>query len=143
MIAANTNGVEIVRSDNLVQNNWIGTDASGTLDLGHAGPGVFINGGSGTQVLENVIAFNGVSAGGTGVAVSFRAAGNAIVSNSIYSNEGLGIDLNDDGVTPTMKAIRMPARTTCKTIRSCSRQSAVLRQPWSPEHSTACPMNRS
>ncbi len=100
VIADNINGVEIVRSDNLVWNNWIGTDKSGTIDLGNLGPGVFLNDGSGIQILENVIAFNGIFGGGTGVASLPRADGNPILSNSIYSNEGLGIDLGDDGVTP-------------------------------------------
>ena len=100
VIAGNINGIEIVRSDNLVQHNWIGTDLSGTIDLGNLGPGVFLNDGSGNLVLENVIAFNGIFGGGTGVASLSRAAGNPILSNSIYSNEGLGIDLGGDGVTP-------------------------------------------
>jgi uncharacterized repeat protein (TIGR01451 family) len=43
----------------------------------------------------NKIAFNG----GDGVSVH-SGDGNAILSNSIFSNGGLGIDLNLDGVTP-------------------------------------------
>ncbi len=100
VIAGNINGIEIVRSNNLVQHNWIGTDVSGTIDLGNVGPGIFLNDGSGNLVLENVIAFNGIFGGGTGIAALSRAAGNPILSNSIYANEGLGIDLGDDGVTP-------------------------------------------
>src|SRR5207253_6667811 len=44
----------------------------------------------------NTIAFNGLA----GVAVSTGSnTGNAIRSNSVHSNAGLGIDLNEDGVT--------------------------------------------
>ena len=49
----------------------------------------------------NTIAFNG----GNGVTVgstdyyNYETVGNAILSNSIYSNTGLGIDLGDNGVT--------------------------------------------
>ena len=44
--------------------------------------------------MGNTIAFN---AGGVNV---YSGAGNAILSNSIFSISGLGIDLNVDGVTP-------------------------------------------
>jgi uncharacterized protein (TIGR03437 family) len=51
----------------------------------------------------NVIAFNGVETG-AGVEIGFDldnpAVGNPILGNSIFSNKGLGIDLNGDGVTP-------------------------------------------
>ena len=44
----------------------------------------------------NTIAFNQLA----GVAVVNNATGVEILSNSIFANGGLGIDLNDDGVTP-------------------------------------------
>ncbi len=125
VIAGNINGIEIVRSDNLVQHNWIGTDVSGTIDLGNLGPGILLNDGSGNLVLENVIAFNGIFGGGTGVASLSRAAGNPILSNSIYANEGLGIDLGDDGVTPNDEDDPDTAQTICRTIPCSLRQSAA------------------
>ena len=59
-------------TSNRIQGNFIGTDPTGTLALG-----------------------NGL----TGVVVTNDATGNSILSNSIRSNGGLGIDLGDDGVT--------------------------------------------
>jgi hypothetical protein len=101
-------GVEIVNSaSNVVQGNLIGTDLTGTTDLGNAGHGVSVtNTGSccvgGSNMIGgidpgsgNVIRFNG----GDGVLVT-RMFGNAILGNSIFANTGLGIDLDDDGVTP-------------------------------------------
>jgi CSLREA domain-containing protein len=92
---------------NRVQGNYIGTKKDGTSPLGNDTSGVAmvdaanntIGGISGPEA--NVIAFNG-GAGvvlkhlSTGVAGTF---GNAILRNSIFSNTGLGIDLNGDGRT--------------------------------------------
>ncbi len=85
---------------NVVQGNYIGTDTSGTLPLGNFRSGIALgdalnNTVGGTAVKAgNLIAFNHES----GV-VFYNASGNAIFSNSIHSNIGLGIDLGDDGVT--------------------------------------------
>jgi hypothetical protein len=104
-------------ASNVVQGNLIGTDATGSVPLGN---GSVLNGGAGVLVAGtnnviggtaagagNVIAFNvGPAAGapqqghGQGVVVLGGGTGNIIRGNSIYSNSGLGIDLNDDGVTP-------------------------------------------
>ena len=84
--------------DSLVQGNLIGTDRTGTKPLGNGGNGVSLyrNGtvGGDNAAFANVIAFNG----GDGVAV--RDTGNRILGSSIFSNGGLGIDLNEDGPTP-------------------------------------------
>ncbi len=87
---------------NRVQGNRIGTDITGTAAIGNVGNGVHASGGpntiGGTDSSQgNVIAFNG----GAGVALpaDFGLFA-AILSNSIFSNVGLGIDLGDDGVTP-------------------------------------------
>jgi CSLREA domain-containing protein len=79
-----------------IQGNFIGTDASGTQDLGNRTFGVGIRdavgtvvGGS-TQSSANTIAFNG----GGGVMISGTdSTGNRVLSNSLFSNGGLGIDL--------------------------------------------------
>ena len=89
---------------NLVQGNFIGTDASGTIDLGHLGSGVFIGGGAADNLIGgtepgagNTIAFNGVGDTWAGIALDPSAgSGNALLSNLVYSNRGLGIDLNND-----------------------------------------------
>ncbi len=100
--------------DNVIQGNFIGTDAGMTEDLGNALAGVRIVGQSssnqvGAELIEgvsgpgNAIAFNG----GNGVELvqapgdpPFDADFNSIFSNSIWDNGGLGIDLEADGVTP-------------------------------------------
>ena len=87
---------------NVVQGNFIGTDVSGNVDLGNRSHGVeVIRGAShntigGPEIASgNTIAFNS----GDGVRVS-DGTGNAILSNAIFSNDGLGIDLSPNGVTP-------------------------------------------
>jgi hypothetical protein len=91
---------------NKVVGNYVGTDASGTKDLGNSQEGVFISAPNnivgGTTVGErNVISGNG----GDGVLVSgANTTGNRVLSNSVSSNDGLGIDLlggteNAAGVT--------------------------------------------
>jgi hypothetical protein len=84
---------------NVVQDNRIGTDITGTLPLGNQGDGLHVLdlgitiGGDDDG---NVIAFNG----GRGVAVALPfPASVSILSNAIFSNGGLGIDLGGDGVT--------------------------------------------
>ena len=90
-----------------IQGNSIGTDASGTVDLGNGDHGIFVDRFSslkpkmratigGTNPAEgNTIAFNDAA----GVAVEPPIA-TPILNNRIYANEGLGIDLANDGVTP-------------------------------------------
>jgi hypothetical protein len=88
-----------------VQGNFIGTDAGGTLPLPNDGSGVSFFDAAGNTVggtapgAGNVIAFNL----GSGVALSDRdlpVNANAILGNSIFDNQDLGIDLAEDGVTP-------------------------------------------
>ena len=95
-------------SEASVLGNFIGTDAGGTRALGNERSGVYLSQGiylgpehsariGGTDAGEgNVIAHNGRG----GVVVEAGARGNAIRGNRIFRNEGLGIDLRDDGVSP-------------------------------------------
>jgi hypothetical protein len=84
---------------NEVIGNFIGTDASGTADLGNQGSGVLIEGASNNVVggvtggVSNRIAFNE----GAGISVA-AGTGNALLSNSLHSNGSLGIDLLPYGV---------------------------------------------
>ena len=92
-------------SGNVMQGNFIGTDVTGSADLGNGGEGVIIqdapdNTIGGQQPGEgNVIAFN--SSGGVVVGGSPEdtSVSNSVRGNAIYSNGALGIDLGDDGVS--------------------------------------------
>jgi hypothetical protein len=84
---------------NLIQGNLIGLNAQGTAPLPNNFQGIVFstaenNTVGGTQPgSANKIAFNG----GGGVLV-FAGTGNSIRGNSIFSNNGLGIDLGTAGV---------------------------------------------
>jgi hypothetical protein len=97
-------------TDTLVEGNSIGTDVTGTIPLGNGADGVRIVGNTasnntigGTAAgAGNIIAFNGGPGVGLSPGYSFfpYSVNNAMLSNSIYGNAGLGIDINEDGVTP-------------------------------------------
>jgi CSLREA domain-containing protein len=101
-VRINTNPGE---KGNRVQGNYIGTTKSGTGDLGNTSAGVTDNSiadsenliGGTTRAAANTIAFNGAS---VEVGDGFVPVGTSILRNSIFSNDGLGIDLNGDGITP-------------------------------------------
>ena len=90
-------------TNNLVQGNFIGTDITGRLPLGNEIDGVLITQGASSNSIGgtvtgagNTIAFNldnGVDV------VGVTTTGNSILSNLIFGNGLLGIDLGDDGVT--------------------------------------------
>lgn len=95
---------------NLIQGNRIGTKADGTTALGNGSDGVAFGsdslaGTNGTGPTDdvvggtdagagNIIAFNGGN--GVNIAAGLHIG---ILSNSIFSNGRLGIDLNADGAT--------------------------------------------
>src|SRR5262249_30580385 len=97
-IAGNTlHGVWLSNSStgqNTVQNNLIGFGG-----IGNGGKGVLITGSSNNLIGGasggNIIAFNG----GPGAAVVV-GTNNSITLNLFISNGGLGIDLDDNGITP-------------------------------------------
>ncbi|HST19868.1 MAG TPA: right-handed parallel beta-helix repeat-containing protein [Blastocatellia bacterium] len=95
------NGLDGIFGDvrNVIQGNLIGTDVTGTLPIGNGRNGVrsFADQVGGLNAGEgNTIAFNG----GAGVFVPFLfLRTSTILSNSIFSNGGLGIDLKADGVS--------------------------------------------
>ena len=90
-------------ADDIIQGNLIGTDITGKNALGNAGDGIQFQYGATLETVGglspgvgNTIAFNS----GDGVDVLQSADGDSILSNSIFSNAKLGIDLGGDGVTP-------------------------------------------
>ena len=81
---------------NIIQGNFIGTDTSGTVDLGNAGAGILLNQGASANII-------GGTATGAGNTIAFNAEGvvlqdavtlnDSIEGNSIFGNTGLGISL--------------------------------------------------
>jgi hypothetical protein len=95
-------GVTLQGDDNRVQGNCIGTDITGLVPLGNKICGVKIqSGGSGNLIggtssgEANRIAFNAED----GIRV-VTGKHNSFTANLIFSNNGLGIDLEGDGATP-------------------------------------------
>ncbi|HEU4767608.1 MAG TPA: Calx-beta domain-containing protein, partial [Pyrinomonadaceae bacterium] len=107
VISGNLTGIQISSSfstpsvGNVIQGNLIGLNATGTGPLPNTQHGISVGSGvnntiGGTQSeAANKIAFNG----GAGIAFNGNGLGNRIRGNSIFSNNGLGIDLFLDGVT--------------------------------------------
>jgi len=87
-----------------VQGNYIGTNAAGTGGVPNGANGIFMNFSNNSTIggtaagAGNLIAFNGGS--GVFVGANSTVFSTSILSNSIYSNGGLGIDLEPVGVTP-------------------------------------------
>jgi uncharacterized repeat protein (TIGR01451 family) len=105
VISGNGNdGVRINAStatNNAVKGNRIGTGLNGTTALANVGDGVSVLNAASSNAIGgaagegNIIAFNG----GAGVRID-SGTGNAILSNAIFANSALGIDLSPAGVTP-------------------------------------------
>jgi hypothetical protein len=104
-------------NNNLLEGNFIGTQADGVHALGNGSSGVFVTNGAANNMIGgktagagNIIANNG----GNGVLIGSdpsagfntpAGTGNAVLANSIFGNAGLGIDLGpNDGVTPNDSA---------------------------------------
>src|SRR5438128_404068 len=96
LISANADGIDIANSStgNLIRGNFIGTKADGVSPLGNTNSGVGIfTGSSNTSVGGTVAgAGNRIAFNTRGVVVD-SGTGNTILSNSIFSNAGVGIDL--------------------------------------------------
>ena len=82
---------------NLVQNNYIGTDITGTLDLGNAGSGVLISdngdggvfkgGASGNTIRDNVLSGNNYS----GVSIANPGADNNFIFGNVIGADSSGL----------------------------------------------------
>lgn len=105
VISGNSVGIQLgffsTTVGNVIQGNFIGLNAAGTGPLPNNQQGIAINGAvnntiGGSQIeAANKIAFNGAG----GITITGNAQGNSIRGNSIFSNNGLGIDLGANGVT--------------------------------------------
>ena len=123
----NSGGIQAYGSGTVIQGNDIGTDPSGTLNLGNLGPGVE-DSGSDIQVgglgpgQGNVIAFNGNIWYGPLVRRERRLRPDERLDPEQLDlrQRRLGIDLNNDGVTPNHPGGPVSGRTTIRTTRSSS-----------------------
>ncbi len=98
--------IAVGATGNMVEGNYIGTDLTGAAAVPNT-EGVRVGNGAANNTIGgttpgagNLIAFNRI-----GVSVGVRldisgVRGNAILRNAIFANGQLGIDLEDDGVTP-------------------------------------------
>jgi hypothetical protein len=94
-----THGIELEGNDGctIVWGNLIGLAADGQTPLGNEGSGIYAGEHASVQIDGNWIAYNQ----GNGITVGqCNYRNNRGLPNSIFNNGGLGIDLNDDGVTP-------------------------------------------
>ena len=98
-------GISLGGSNNTVYGNFLGTDTTGTIDLGNDTTGITVSGsdnivGGPAAGEANIIAFNGAISG-AGVSVSgqrVRIRGNRIYGNRSASGPGLGIELGSFGI---------------------------------------------
>jgi len=109
-------GIDLIFNDqNIVQGNFIGTDAAGIGNLGNGSFGIRIlfsntNTIGGTAAgAGNTIAFNadtGVFVSGAPGTINHR-----ILGNSIFNNVGIGIDLQDAATTSNVVTANDPGDT--------------------------------
>ena len=99
------NGIELENITNaIVEGNIVGTDAGLTLSFGNQANGLLVE----LSAVNNRIGGTAAGSGNVfvnnlrdGIAMDPTAlSGNSFLGNAISGNTGLGIDLNDDGVTP-------------------------------------------
>ena len=100
IISGNNFGIAMLltsATNTTIKNNFIGVDITGVNPLGNSRAGIIItsNGNTvGGPGEGNIIAFNGQN----GIGLSGNPVGNRLISNSIYSNNLMGIDLGNNGV---------------------------------------------
>lgn len=103
-----SDGIEIDGGDaNIVQNNYIGTDVTGTLIVPNVRDGIDINDNGGDGAMNSLVGGTGANEGNLirgnsiyGIQVrDATVSNNTILGNQIYGNVALDLDLNDDGVT--------------------------------------------
>jgi parallel beta-helix repeat protein len=134
-ISANKAGIDLLLSDeNVVQGNRIGTRSNGTGDLGNRFGGILISGHdnqiggtgsagnvvantqndpgliiSGEEGINNVIQGNAI-VGNANTGILFSRGHNQLLGNSIISNDGPGVRLQDS--TPAAISVRISGNVT-------------------------------
>ena len=104
--------------DNIIQGNFIGTDTSGTLDLGNADAGVLLDQGASANLIGGAGAGNIIAFNAEGVVLQGAVTLNdSIEGNSIFANTGLGISLigglpNNGQPAPVLTSAVVASTTT-------------------------------
>ncbi len=87
--------------NNTLTNNWVGFDAAG-LVVGNTDDGILVS----VDATGNLVGGTGANdgnrvagGGGAGINVRTNSFDNTLLGNEVWANTGLGIDLDDDGVT--------------------------------------------
>jgi hypothetical protein len=93
-------GINIEAGNNIVQGNYVGLNAAGSGTIANFASGISVGGSATGNMIGGTTAgaANLISGNGKGVVI-VSGTGNGILTNSIYGNTGIGIDLNNDGVT--------------------------------------------
>ncbi len=104
------NGINVTGTSSslLVEGNFIGTDVTAALNLGNQGDGISLASSSNTiggtiSGAGNTIDYNGAGGSGSGVRLVGNPNQDEILSNLMYKNAVLGINLGD-GPTPNHAA---------------------------------------
>jgi titin len=112
-------------SGNKVQGNYIGTDVTGTADLGNNGSGVLVQAGAATVTVGGTttgagnlisgnngpgIAFNGTNGGGYSSVVQGNYIGTNAAGNAALGNGGAGIYIFNFGIDITIGGTDVAAR---------------------------------
>ena len=108
VLSGNVNsGLIITSAGAIVQGNRIGTAADGISPMGNVGRGILVLGVDGDVLVGgtgagegNTIAFNGLQGVDVYNLTVATTTGTTIRGNAIHGNGTIGIDLNDDGVSP-------------------------------------------
>ncbi len=89
-------------SDNLIQQNFVGTDQNGASAKGNALGGIYLSGGTGNTIGGTVAATRNVISGNTGFGVGLSGTSNLVLGNyigttptggSVRGNAGVGVSI--------------------------------------------------